>query len=42
MDATLIYFLKANFALMLFYAFYRLLASKDTFFGILGKVSCCL
>lgn len=34
MDATLIYFLKANFALMLFYAFYRLLASKDTFFGI--------
>lgn len=34
MDATLIYFLKANFALVLFYAFYRLLASKDTFFGI--------
>lgn len=34
MDATLIYFLKANLALVFFYAFYRLLASKDTFFGI--------
>ena len=34
MDATLIYFLKTNLALVFFYAFYRLLASKDTFFGI--------
>ena len=32
MDATFIYFLKANIALALFYAFYRLLFVQDTFF----------
>lgn len=34
MEATLFYFLKVNVALVLFYAFYRLLFTRDTFFGI--------
>ncbi|NDW13176.1 M56 family peptidase [Bacteroides sp. 214] len=32
MDALLIYFVKVNMALVLFYAFYRLFFHKDTFF----------
>lgn len=34
MEATLFYFLKVNVALVLFYAFYRLLFTRDTFFRV--------